>query len=141
MPRTLLANARGHIPARKDLCSMSFRVQPFRSCAATVTLLLLSVVTVAAQGLYYKEVVKDGRIYVFNNAANADRFEKTGAMNGGITKPGVGPKGETVVADSPRHCSCISSSTASQNRWPSRSSANDRLARRQDPHHDGERLP
>lgn len=55
-----------------------------------------------AQGLYYKEIAKDGRIYVFNVAANADRFEKSGEMGVGITKPGVGPKGETVVGDNER---------------------------------------
>jgi len=57
---------------------------------------------VFAQGLYYKEIPKDGRIYVFNVGANADRFEKTGEMGIGITKPGVGPNGETVVGDNER---------------------------------------
>ena len=55
-----------------------------------------------AQGMYYKEIVKDGRIYVFNIAANAERFEKTGEMGIGITKPGVGPNGETVIGDNER---------------------------------------
>lgn len=55
-----------------------------------------------AQGFYYKEIVKDGRIYVFNVAQNAERFEKTGEMGIGITRPGVGPNGETVVGDNER---------------------------------------
>ena len=55
-----------------------------------------------AQGLYYKEIVKDGRIYVFNNAANAERFEKSGEMGAAITMPGAGAKGETLVGDSER---------------------------------------
>ena len=55
-----------------------------------------------AQGLYYKEITRDGRIYVFNVAANADRFEKSGEMGVGITRPGVGPNGETVVGDNER---------------------------------------
>ena len=55
-----------------------------------------------AQGFYYKEIRKDDRIYVFNVAANADRFEKTGEMGIGITKPGAGPNGETVVGDNER---------------------------------------
>jgi hypothetical protein len=55
-----------------------------------------------AQGLYYKEIRKDDRIYVFNVAANAERFEKSGEMGVGITKPGVGPNGETVVGDNER---------------------------------------
>jgi len=55
-----------------------------------------------AQGFYYKEIRKDERIYVFNNAANAERFEKSGEVGTGITRPGAGPNGETVVADSER---------------------------------------
>ncbi len=55
-----------------------------------------------AQGFYYKEIRKDERIYVFNIAEEADRFEKTGEMGRGLTRPGVGPNGETVVADSER---------------------------------------
>jgi hypothetical protein len=63
---------------------------------------LLTATSALAQGFYYKEIEKDGRIYVFNNAANAERFEKTGEMGVGITKPGAGPKGETVVGDNER---------------------------------------
>jgi hypothetical protein len=55
-----------------------------------------------AQGFYYKEVRKDDRIYVFNVAASAERFEKTGEMGVAITRPGAGPNGETIVADSER---------------------------------------
>ena len=39
---------------------------------------------------------------MFNIAANAERFELTGEMGIGVTKPGVGPKGETVVGDNER---------------------------------------
>lgn len=56
--------------------------------------------TASAQGLYYKEMEKDGRIYVFNIQANAERFEKSGEMGVAITMPGSGPNGETVVGDS-----------------------------------------
>lgn len=56
----------------------------------------------AAQGLYYKEIPKDGRIYVFNNAEEAARFEQSGEMGRAITRVGAGPNGETVVADSER---------------------------------------
>jgi hypothetical protein len=55
-----------------------------------------------AQGLYYKEILKDGRYYVFNVAANAARFEASGETGVGITKPGAGPNGETVVGDNER---------------------------------------
>ncbi|MEO6212449.1 MAG: porin [Vicinamibacterales bacterium] len=68
-------------------------------CAATLLGLAASAL---AQGMYYKEIRKDDRIYVFNNAANADRFEKSGEMGVGITKPGVGPNGETVIGDNER---------------------------------------
>jgi hypothetical protein len=67
-----------------------------------LTLVLLTGSSLYAQGFYYKEIEKDGRIYVFNVAANAERFEKTGEMGIGITRPGVGPKGETVVGDNER---------------------------------------
>ena len=52
------------------------------------------------QSLYYKEFEKDGRFYVFNNADAAARYEASGETGVGITRIGVGPNGETVVADS-----------------------------------------
>ena len=51
-------------------------------------------------GLFFKEIAKDGRIYVFNSPAEAERFEKSGETGRAITKIGVGPNGETVVGDS-----------------------------------------
>ena len=53
-----------------------------------------------AQGMYLKETVKDGTIYVFNSAENAEQFEKTGEIPNAITMTGAGPNGETVVGDS-----------------------------------------
>jgi phosphate-selective porin OprO/OprP len=67
-----------------------------------VALLAVGIPSAWAQGFYYKEIKKDDRIYVFNLATNAERFEKTGEMGIGITKPGVGPNGETVVGDNER---------------------------------------
>lgn len=55
-----------------------------------------------AQGMYYKEIARDGRIYVFNDAAEAARFEQSGEMGKSVTRPGAGPNGETVVGDSER---------------------------------------
>jgi hypothetical protein len=52
--------------------------------------------------MYYKEIRKGDRIYVFNDAAEAERFERSGEMRRAITRPGAGPNGETVVADSER---------------------------------------
>jgi hypothetical protein len=58
---------------------------------------------VAAQGaierMYYREIRQDGRIYVFNDPAEANRFEQSGEVGRGITRFGVGPAGETVIAD------------------------------------------
>jgi phosphate-selective porin OprO/OprP len=56
--------------------------------------------TNTVQSLFYKEIEKDGRIYVFNNPDEAARFEKSGEIGRAITRIGVGPNGETVVADS-----------------------------------------
>jgi Phosphate-selective porin O and P len=70
--------------------------------ACALALVAVAAASAAAQGLYYKEIAKDGRIYVFNNAANAERFEKSGEMGVGITKPGAGTNGETVVGDNER---------------------------------------
>jgi hypothetical protein len=63
---------------------------------------IVSATTARAQGFYYKEIAKDGRIYVFNNAAGADKFEKSGEMARSVTRAGAGPNGETVIADSER---------------------------------------
>jgi len=68
--------------------------------AASVLLGVALAVSSSAQGMYYKEIKKDGRIYVFNDAKKADMFEKSGEMGTGLTRPGSGPNGETVVADS-----------------------------------------
>jgi hypothetical protein len=78
------------------------RIRAISLALCAVALVVGGAVSAFAQGLYYKEIVRDGRIYVFNNAANADRFEKSGEMGVGITKPGVGPNGETVVGDNER---------------------------------------
>ena len=68
--------------------------------AGALLLGLAVAASAAAQGMYYKEIRKDGRIYVFNDAKKAEAFEKSGEMGTGLTRPAVGPNGETVVADS-----------------------------------------
>jgi len=73
----------------------------WRALVALVAV-VLGAPLVAAQGLYYKEIRRDERIYVFNNAEEAARFEASGEMGRGITRPGTGPNGETVVGDSER---------------------------------------
>src|SRR4029450_7151174 len=52
-----------------------------------------------AQGLFYAEETKDGRIYVFNVKANWERFKASGETGIGITRLNAGPNGETVSAD------------------------------------------
>jgi hypothetical protein len=69
---------------------------------------LLAVVAVTALAgsafaqMFYNEVTKDGRIYVFAIGQRYDTFQKTGGSEIGvaITRPGYGPNGETVVFDS-----------------------------------------
>ena len=68
--------------------------------AGAMLLGLALAATSFAQGMFYKEFAKDGRIYVFNDAKRAETFERSGEMGIGLTRPGVGPNGETVVADS-----------------------------------------
>ncbi len=82
-----------------DRTTLIGRTLTFALCAV---LTLVFAAPALAQGFYYKEIEKDGRIYVFNVAANADRFAITGEMGVGITKPGVGPNGETVIGDNER---------------------------------------
>jgi phosphate-selective porin OprO/OprP len=50
-------------------------------------------------GLFYAEERKGDRIYVFNNKGNWERFVASGETGVGLTRIGVGPKGETVFAD------------------------------------------
>ena len=74
----------------------------FRLAALAALVMLAGALPARAQGMYLKEVVKDGRVYVFNIQANFERFEKTGEMGVGITMLNAGPNGETVIGDSER---------------------------------------
>ncbi len=79
------------------------RAKGFARGLSTAGALLLGMAIAAsswAQGMYYKEIAKDGRIYVFNDAKKADAFEKGGETGTGLTRIGAGPNGETVFADS-----------------------------------------
>ena len=49
--------------------------------------------------LWYKEVVKDGRIYVFNDPNEFAAWQSSGELGKSISKIGFGPNGETVVFD------------------------------------------
>ena len=62
--------------------------------------IVISAVIAAAQGMYYQEVEKDGRIYVFNLASEYARWSG-GEQFRGDARLNYGPKGETVYFDSP----------------------------------------
>jgi hypothetical protein len=59
-------------------------------------------VGVGAQTFFYKEIAKEGRIYVFSTWSRYDAFVRTDGVEAGrvIERPGYGPNGETVVFDS-----------------------------------------
>ena len=85
------------------MCHRSSRFRAVRHGLSAAAVIVAGVCTAFAQGFYYKEIPRDGRIYVFNVAANADRFEKTGEMvPAALTRAGAGPNGEAVVADNER---------------------------------------
>ena len=68
--------------------------------ALTGAALLGFTLPAAAQGLWYKEVEKDGRIYVFNSSAQFESWQKSGEIgNKAVTMIAQGPNGETVVAE------------------------------------------
>jgi hypothetical protein len=53
-----------------------------------------------AQNKFYREVEKDGRLYVFARMKAFDAFDRSGEMSPSSTRPNYGPHGETVVFDS-----------------------------------------
>src|SRR5512141_487609 len=61
--------------------------------------LLVAAAPAVAQGLWYKEVEKDGRIYVFNTDKKYGEWLVSNDMGVAITMIGNGPNGETVVAE------------------------------------------
>jgi hypothetical protein len=70
--------------------------------AAALITLVGAATAAHAQNMFYREVPKDGRIYVFANAQRYETFEQSGGAEIGvaITRLGFGPNGETVVFDS-----------------------------------------
>jgi hypothetical protein len=70
-----------------------------RLLAAFGSLLLAGTAGAQVTSLYYQEIAKDGRIYVFNTAARYRTFQASGEMGAAITLAGRGPAGETVVAE------------------------------------------
>jgi hypothetical protein len=70
--------------------------------AATLFLVVALAAGAWAQNMFYREVEKDGRIYVFASGSRYATFEASGGVEMGqsITRLGFGPNGETVVFDS-----------------------------------------
>src|SRR5262245_38554394 len=76
------------------------RLVSWARCTALVLLVsLAAAVPASGQGPSSEEIAKDGRSYVFNIQANAERFEASGEIGQSITMPGSGPNGETVIGD------------------------------------------
>lgn len=74
-----------------------------RRALATAVAILIGVGLTAsawAQNFFYRELTKDGRIYVFALAKEFDAFDKSGEIGKAITKIGYGPNGETMIFDS-----------------------------------------
>lgn len=49
--------------------------------------------------LFYKEIARDGRLYVFAHSGEWERWEQSGETGRALTRLGAGPRGETVVFD------------------------------------------
>jgi hypothetical protein len=56
--------------------------------------------SVWADAMFYREVEKDGRIYVFAQTKEFEAFEKSGEIGKAITRLNYPPNGKTVVFDS-----------------------------------------
>jgi hypothetical protein len=67
--------------------------------ALAITILALATQIAFAQGVFYVEEEKDGRIYVFNNMKAYQQWKDGGELGVSITRPGEGPNGETMVFD------------------------------------------
>lgn len=50
--------------------------------------------------MYYRTFERHGRLYVFAQSTALEQWEASGEPGRGITRPGYGPKGETVIFDS-----------------------------------------
>lgn len=67
--------------------------------AALVVAVLLAGVAAAQSSLFYKELARDGTVYVFNTPERLTQFLETGEFGTNITMTNQGPNGETVVAE------------------------------------------
>jgi hypothetical protein len=67
--------------------------------ALALALSAASVTRAQVTGLYYQEVTKDDRVYVFNTPEKFHSWEQTSDMGIAVTLVGRGPNGETIVAE------------------------------------------
>src|SRR5215217_7381473 len=67
--------------------------------ALVLALAVASVAMGQVTGLYYQEIEKDGRIYVFNTPEKFQSWQQTGDMGTAVTLIGRGPNDETIVAE------------------------------------------
>ncbi len=66
---------------------------------AVIALALAALGSAQVASLYYREVSRDGRIYVFNSDGRYKTFLASGEMGTAITLAGRGPDGETLIAE------------------------------------------
>src|SRR5712691_477588 len=75
-----------------------------RSCRGitgrAALLILIFGVTSWAGEMFYREVQKDGQLYVFAQMKEFAAWQSSGKLSVAVTRPGYGPNGETVVFDS-----------------------------------------
>lgn len=81
------------------LRSLRFKAGLVALVLALVVLTTASVATAQVTGLYYQEVEKDGRIYIFNTPERYRSFQASGDMGTAVTLLDRGPNGETLVAE------------------------------------------
>src|ERR1700686_3513236 len=67
--------------------------------ALILALSAASVAMAQVTGLYYQEVEKDGRVYVFNTPERYQSWQSSGDMGTAITLVGRGANGETIQAE------------------------------------------
>jgi hypothetical protein len=67
--------------------------------ALVLALSAASVAKAQVTGLYYQEVEKDGRVYVFNTPERYQSWQSSGDIGTAITLVGRGANGETLVAE------------------------------------------
>ncbi len=73
----------------------------FKASLLALALALSTAAVTRAQvtGLYYQEVEKDERVYVFNTPEKYQSWQQTSDMGIAVTLIGRGPNGETIVAE------------------------------------------